>query len=111
MLLKQPRKWTVLIGAADEPDWFDQAELDAAPRARGVSVSAGDAVRCHHLAGSLAGLAVSSGAESQISRLNEIPCPDIYRVIYSDDRQRVAFVEWEKPVGRATSALPYAFRA
>jgi WD40 repeat protein len=31
-------------------------------------------------------------------RLNEIPCPDIYKLIYSADRSRVAFVAWEKPV-------------
>jgi WD40 repeat protein len=35
---------------------------------------------------------------SQISRINEIPCPDIYQLVYSSDRQRVAFVGWEKPV-------------
>lgn len=34
----------------------------------------------------------------QLSKLSEIPCPSIYKLVYSPDRRRVAFVGWEKPV-------------
>jgi len=35
---------------------------------------------------------------AQVRKLSEIPSPEIYKVIYSPDRTRVAFVAWEKPV-------------
>ena len=35
---------------------------------------------------------------SQLQKLSEIPCPEAFRLVYSPDRSRVAFVSWEEPV-------------
>lgn len=35
---------------------------------------------------------------SQLRALNEIPTPNIFKLAYSPDRSRVAFVRWEQPV-------------
>jgi len=34
----------------------------------------------------------------QLRTLSEIPCAGIYKLVYSQDRSRVAFIAWEKPV-------------
>jgi len=41
---------------------------------------------------------ISPDNVSQLRKLSEIPCPEIYRMTYSPDRSRAAFVAWEKPV-------------
>jgi WD40 repeat protein len=35
---------------------------------------------------------------NQVRELSEFACPDIFKLVYSPDRHRVAFVAWEKPV-------------
>jgi WD40 repeat protein len=34
----------------------------------------------------------------QLQKLSEIPCPEVFRLVYSPDRSRAAFVSWEEPV-------------
>jgi len=41
---------------------------------------------------------ISAANVSQLRKFSEIPCAEIYELIYSEDRSRVAFVAWEKPV-------------
>jgi WD40 repeat protein len=41
---------------------------------------------------------ISLANVDRIERLNEIPCPEIFKLVYSSDRHRVAFVNWEQPV-------------
>lgn len=41
---------------------------------------------------------ISASNVGQLRRLDEIPCPDIFKLVYSHDRSRVAFVGWETPV-------------
>ena len=41
---------------------------------------------------------ISSANVSQLQRLSEIEAPAIFKLVYSPDRSRVAFVGWETPV-------------
>ena len=41
---------------------------------------------------------ISAANVTQLSQLSEIPCPSIFKLVYSQDRSRVAFLGWEKPV-------------
>jgi WD40 repeat protein len=41
---------------------------------------------------------ISPENAGQLQRLSEIPCPEAFRLVYSPDRSRVAFVSWEEPV-------------
>jgi WD40 repeat protein len=34
----------------------------------------------------------------KLQQLREIPLPDVYKLVYSPDRRRVAFISWDKPV-------------
>lgn len=34
----------------------------------------------------------------RLQKLSEIPCPEAFRLVYSPDRSRAAFVSWEEPV-------------
>jgi WD40 repeat protein len=41
---------------------------------------------------------ISASNVARVQKLDEIPCPDIFKLVYSQDRSRVAFVGWETPV-------------
>ena len=41
---------------------------------------------------------ISAANVSQLSKSSEIPCAGIFKLVYSPDRSRVAFVAWEAPV-------------
>jgi WD40 repeat protein len=41
---------------------------------------------------------INAANVGHLSKLSEIPCPSIYKLVYSPDRSRVAFVGWETPV-------------
>jgi WD40 repeat protein len=41
---------------------------------------------------------INAANVGQLSKLSEIPCPSIFKLVYSPDRRRVAFVGWERPV-------------